>query len=81
VSERRVRRTGKDRDGDITALCGDWGRVEKAEAVRHINASTHHYFVQDVAGRRADVHVYAGSHLRTDPNAQCADNLDSLPNC
>jgi hypothetical protein len=81
MSERRVKRTAKDSEGDIVALCGDWGRVEKAEAVRHINGSVYDYFVQDASGRRAQVHVYAGRHLRTDPNSRCADNPDTLPPC
>lgn len=36
MASRRVTRTGKDRDGDITALCGHWGRANKAEAIRDI---------------------------------------------
>ena len=83
--ERRVTRTGKDRDGDITALCGDWGRASKQTAISEIENRRYRYFVQDRLGRQANVIVVAhpryGKHLRTEPNSSCADNLDNLPNC
>lgn len=86
MADRRVRQTGKDRDGDITAMCGDWGRVSKSTAISEIDATPpkHTYFVQDGQGRRANVHVANGStgkYLRTDPNSSCSDNLQSLPSC
>ena len=80
----RVTSTGKDSDGDITALCGAWGRTSKADAIREIESGVHAYYVQDSYSRRADVHVVngpTGKYLRTDPNSSCSDNLDSLPNC
>jgi Protein of unknown function (DUF3892) len=82
--DRRVKRTGKDRDGDITALCGDWGRTMKAVAIREIEQRQHRYYVQDGYGRRVDVivvHGATGKYLRTTPDASCADNLDTLPDC
>lgn len=82
--ERRVTRTGKDRDRDITALCGSWGRVSKETAIYQIDNRLRRYFVEDRFGRRANVIVVNGPrsrHLRTDPNSSCTDNLDSLPNC
>ena len=42
---------------------------------------THTYYVKDSKGNRADVHIYADEHLRTDPNSKCEDNLHSLPDC
>lgn len=36
MAGRRVTGTGKDRDGDITSLCGGWGSVTKAAAIREI---------------------------------------------
>ena len=84
MAERRVTRTGKDYDRDITALCGSWGRASKTDAIRHIEFRLHNYYVQDFRGRRADVHVVngpTGKYLRTDPNSACSDNLDNLPNC
>lgn len=85
MADRRVKRSGKDRNGDITSLCGDWGSVSKATAIAEIEPpATNTYFVQDVYGRRADVHVVRGAtgkYLRTDPNSSCSDNLDTIPDC
>lgn len=84
MADLRVTRTGKDRYGDITALCGGWGRADKAEAIRHIESGLHKYYVEDVHYRRANVHVVngpTGKYLRTDPNSSCSDNLDNLPDC
>ena len=84
MANRQVTRTGKDTYGDITALCGWWGRTNKAQAITEIENRWHTYYVQDVNGRRAGVHVVngpTGKYLRTDPNTSCADNLHSLPNC
>ena len=82
--QRRVTRTGKDQDGDITALCGTWGRVTKQVAIREIENGLCRYFVQDRIGRQANVYVVNGrygKYLRTDPNSSCSDNLDNLPSC
>ena len=84
MADRQVTRTGKDLHGDITALCGRWGRRSKAEAISDIESGRHTYFVQDAFGRRANVQVVngrTGKYLRTDPNAISSDNLDNLPNC
>ena len=84
MADRRVTETGKDRQGDITALCGDWGRAGKREAILHIERRVHSYFVQDFLGRRADVQVVngtTGKYLRSEPNSSCSDNLDTLPDC
>ena len=43
MANRRVRQTGKDRDHDIIALCGTWGRSSKAEAIAAIETETHFY--------------------------------------
>ncbi|MEX2547285.1 MAG: DUF3892 domain-containing protein [Chloroflexota bacterium] len=84
MADRRVTKTGKDTDGDITSLCGTWGSTAKATAISDIEKGTNTYFVQDARSRRADVHVVngtTGKYLRTDPNSACSDNLDSLPDC
>ena len=84
MADRQVTRTGKDIYGDITALCGRWGRSSKADAIRDIEYRWHTYYVADSYGRRANVQVVngrTGKYLRTDPNATCSDNLDNLPNC
>ena len=57
-ADRRVTESGKDPDGDITALCGTWGRREKAGAVSDINSGTHSYYTYS-AGQRANVRVHA----------------------
>ena len=83
MAARRVTSTGKY-DRDITALCGSWGRANKSEAIRDIEYGWHNYYVQDLLGRTADVHVVngrTGKYLRTDPNSSCSDNLDNLPDC
>ena len=84
MADRRVTGTGKDLHGDITALCGWWGRSSKANAITEIELGRHTYYVQDVYNHRANVQVVngrTGKYLRTDPNALCSDNLDNLPNC
>ena len=84
MADRRVNRTGKDVDRDITALCGAWGRTGKALAISEIESRLHSYYVQDRYSRRANVHVVngpTGKYLRTDPNSSCSDNLDNLPDC
>lgn len=85
MADRRVKKTGKDNQGDITSLCGDWGSVTKATAISEISVTkANSYYVQDAMARRADVMVVNGStgkYLRTDPNATCSDNLDNLPDC
>lgn len=84
MTDRRVKRTGKDREGDITSLCGDWGTASKSSAIVDIELGLNTYFVQDIHQRRADVHVVnavTGKYLRTEPNAACSDNLDNLPAC
>ena len=81
---KRVTKTGKDSDGDITRLCGHgWSRT-KTQAISDIEAGRESYYVQDSRGRRANIHVVngpTGKYLRTVPNSSCSDNLDNLPNC
>ena len=84
MANRQVTSTGKDLHGDITSLCGWWGRTVKSDAIREIEYGLHTYYVQDVFGRIATVYVVNGpfgKYLRTDPNSSCSDNLDNLPNC
>ncbi len=84
MADRRVVGSGKDRAGDITALCGSWGYATKPVAIAEIENRWHRYFVQDAYGRQADVRVVngpTGKYLRTDPNSNCSDNLDNLPSC
>ena len=84
MADRQVSRTAKDSNRNITALCGWWGQISSTTAITDIEFGRHTYYVQDVYGRRANVHVVnalTGKYLRTDPNSYCSDNLDSLPPC
>lgn len=85
MADRWVKRTGKDHVGDITSLCGDWGKVTKATAISEISSLTgNSYYVQDANGRRANVQVVRGPtglYLRSDPDSTSSDNLDNLPDC
>ena len=84
MADRRVTQSGKDRDGDITALCGVWGRALKATAIREIDDRVHRYFVRLSGGADVDVVVVngrSGRYLRTDPDRTSRNNLDDLPDC
>ena len=84
MAERRVVGIDKADDGDITALCGTWGRAPKAEAIRHIDNRTQTYFVLMVDGSRVGVVVVddpSGRYLRTDPDETLRNNLSDLPRC
>ena len=83
MADRRVRRSGKDGQGDITALCGDWGRVSKAVAIAEINARANRYYVQEVTPA-VDVTVVNGAngpYLRSTADRTSKNNLDNLPDC
>ena len=87
MADRRVRRSGKDGQGDITALCdggNDWGRVTNATAISHIDDGTHTYFVNE-DGSRSNVRVIRESgsapYLRTTADKTSKNNLDNLPDC
>lgn len=86
MADRRVTKTRKDKDGDITALCNPeewWSPRKKADAISDIEGGTHSYYVlQD--GKRTDIHVVKGAngkYLRTDPDTTSHNNLDDLPDC
>jgi uncharacterized protein DUF3892 len=81
---KRVTKTGKDKDGDITSLCGEYWSRTKADAIKDIDDKIQAYHVQDSLGNTADVEVVmapSGKYLRTVANSQCKDNLDNLPDC
>lgn len=87
MAERRVRATGKDRDGDITKLCGgvgSWGSVSKNQAINEIDRGDHTYYVEEAPGPRAIVRVVGSApnkYLRTDADSSSKNNLDNLPDC
>lgn len=87
MADRRVRQTGKDKDGDITSLCNrgeDWSPRAKILAIGDIEARTHTYYVREESDR-ADVVVYTGDdgkkHLKTVADRSSKNNLDNLRNC
>lgn len=89
MADRAVRKTGKDRSGDITSLCDDgesWSPVSKADAIRHIENRVHTYYVPWKSGRTeirvvVDATVSGGRYLRTDRDQTTKNNLDDLPDC
>lgn len=86
MADRPVRKTRKDGDGDILALCNDgsaWSPRQKADAIRDIESGTHTYHVPWTTGR-TEIHVVNGSngkYLRTDHDNTSRNNLDDLPDC
>ena len=82
MANRQVTRTGKT-SGDITALCGGWGRANKTEAIRDIETGTHSYFVHEITPPTAVSVVNGpnGKYLRSDADRTSKNNLDNLPNC
>lgn len=86
MAERRVRKSGKDSQGDITSLCNhgeSWSPRLKADAIRDIDGGLHTYYV-DEAGFKSNVRVYSsptGKHLKTDADQSSKNNLDNLPDC
>ena len=82
MASRQVTRTGKA-VGDITALCGDWGRSNKAEVIREIETEAHFYFVREVAPTAAVrvVTGHNGKYLRSVADRRSRNNLGNLPDC
>lgn len=86
MAERAVYKTGKNRDGDITALCNAgayWSPRGKRDAITDIESGTHRNFVPWPEGR-TEVRVVNGAqgkYLRTDRDSTSRNNLDDLPDC
>lgn len=83
MAKRQVTRSGKDRDGDITRLCGSWGSTAKAQAIQEIEGGTHNYVV---GSGSSEVRVLVkqgprGKYLTTSPDGRGRNNLDNLPDC
>ncbi len=86
MADRAVRRTRKDQDGDILALCnpGDiWSPRLKADAIHDIESGLHTYYVPWQSGRTPIKVVKGpkGKYLRTDRDNTSRNNLDDLPDC
>lgn len=86
MAERRVTQTGKNDEGDITALCNTseaWSPRSKNNAISDIESGTHSYYVGSGTSR-TNVHVVngpTGKYLRTTADPKSANNLDNLPDC
>jgi hypothetical protein len=86
MARRKVTRSEKDSDGDITALCNpvsNWERIPKPQAIGQIERGVHEYYVE-VNNREVDIHVVnrgGRKYLRTNPDQTTHNNLDDLPDC
>ena len=79
----QVTKSAKNRDGDITGLCGYGWNHTKVTAVANVHRDPHAYYVS-VNGR--SVYVRVGkrngvAYLTTAPDNYSPNNLDSLPDC
>lgn len=89
VADRAVRKTRKDADGDISALCSDgatWSPRSKSDVISDIEGGHHTYFVPWKSGRTEirvvkDASVKGGKYLRTDRDSTTKNNLDDLSDC
>ena len=87
MADRKVTKSGKDSDGDITKLCNPgatWSPRSKSDAISDIENGTHKYYVQQPGTSRVDVHVVngaSGKFLRTTADTSSDNNLDNLPDC
>lgn len=86
MSNLRVRKSRKDGDGDITALCGSFGTTLKDAAIAQIDGGVHRYYVSEGSdAKEYDVKVVRPEgrvpYLRTEPGGGEANNLDNLPSC
>jgi hypothetical protein len=83
VADKRVTKSGKNDQGDITFLCGAWGNVSKTVAITEIENKTNRYYVEEETPA-VDVVVISGitgKILRTTADRTSKNNLDNLPNC
>jgi hypothetical protein len=84
VADRRVTHSGKNRDGDITAIGQPgqlWSPRQKADAIRDIESGANTYHVQ-WPEKRTEIRVVpgpTGKYLRTDRDNTTRNNLDDLP--
>ena len=87
MADRQVTHTGKDNDGDITALCNlsaSWSPRRKNDAISDIEDGLHTYYVMWPDGIRTEIRVVngpTGKYLRTDKDSTPRNNLDELPDC
>jgi hypothetical protein len=75
---REVAATGKDENGVVASLHGDWGVVSKDEAISDIEAGRASYAV--AGGQTLEVVAGpTGKYLRSQADGGTADNLEELP--
>ena len=86
MADRAVRKTRKDWQGDIVALCNDgdfWSSRASVDVIRDIESGVHTYHVPWISGR-TEIRVVSGprgKYLRTDRDSTTRNNLDDLPPC
>lgn len=85
-TDRRVKQSGKNRDGDVMALCNPaeaWSPQKKADAIADIENGTYRYYVEEQVPRvYVQVYTLRGvKHLRTTADRHSRNNLDNLPDC
>lgn len=86
MTDRRVRKTGKDDRGNIISLCNDgasWSPRSSASAISDIESGAHTYHVLWTSGRTeiTVVNGATGKYLRTVRDNSTGNNLDELPDC
>lgn len=88
MADRYVKRTKKDKDGDILALCNSgesWSPRSKQDAINDIEKKLHRYFVVWSSTTKTEIRVVddrvKGKYLRTDKDQTSRNNLDDLPDC
>lgn len=72
MSGRAVRKTGKNSEGDITALCEEgasWSPRAKAHAIADLESRAHTYYVPWKSGR-TEIRVVNGPHGQIPPHRQ-----------
>ena len=85
--KRYVTETGKDTDGDITALCNAeqyWSPRPKSDAINDIERGNYEYWVNWINSPDTRIRVVdgpSGKYLRTDRGNTSKNNLDDLPDC
>lgn len=79
----QVTSSKKDRDGDITGLCGSSWSDTKSQAVSNIGVDRQAYSVS-AGGQTTYVRVgkrNGNDYLTTNPDSSGLNNLDNLPDC
>lgn len=88
MAGRFVKKTHKDKYGDILALCGDnadsWSPRKITDVINDIERGFHTYYVTLPGVGKTKIHVAdgpTGKYLRTDHDSTTHNNLNDLPDC